>query len=280
VAVDAAHVYWANVAGTIGRADLNGDKPDQDFIDTTALPCGLSVDGSHLYWASSGDGTIGRANLDGTGVNESFISGASRPCGVAVDAAHLYWANDTATGTIGRANLEGTVVNQSFITGATFPCGVAVDAAHLYWANDTAIGTIGRADLNATGVNHSFITGATFPCGVAVDAVSPPSSLAPPSNEFALGKPKLNEKRGTAKLPVTVPAAGVLTLSGNGVTAAGVVGAKAVSAGAVQLLIRATGARRRKLNETGTVTVKPTVTYTPNGGGPSARSTKLTLRKR
>jgi hypothetical protein len=239
----------------------------------------LAVDGSHLYWASS-DGTIGRANLDGTGVNNTFITGASRPCGVAVDGAHIYWASDAAAGTIGRAKLDGTGVNQSFITGATFACGVAVDAGHVYWANDGATGTIGRANLDGTGVNQSFLTGANFPCGVAVDGLpSPPPS--PPSNQFSFGKPKRNLKRGATTLPVSVPGPGGLALAGKGVMAASAVRVNAGRAQAtVRLLIAARGGKRKQLNRTGKVTVNPKVTYTPDGGNPSTRSTKLTLVKR
>ena len=163
-------------------------------------------------------------------------------------------------------------------------------AAFVYWANNGG-GTIGRAGLDGTGVNQSFIAGASGPCGVAVDALTPLTSPPPtappppplPSNEFTLGKPKLNEKKGTARLPATVPGAGELALSGNGVKAAraaGAVVAKVVTApGAVQLLIKATGKKQRKLNETGKVTVKPRVTYTPTGGDPSARSRKVKLKK-
>lgn len=140
-------------------------------------------------------------------------------------------------------------------------------------------GTIGRASLDGTGANQSLIAGATLPCGVAVDAL--PSPPSPPSNEFTLGKPKLNKKRGTANLPLTVHAPGELSLSGNGVMAARAVGVNAVHAqGVVRLLIKAKGAKRRKLNETGKVTVKPKITYTPNGGNPRTQAARLTLRKR
>ena len=46
------------------------------------------------------------------------------------------------------------------------------------------------------------------------------------------------------------------------------------------LLVRATGAKRRKLNSTGKVKVKLAVTYTPTGGSPSTQSVKLKLKKK
>src|SRR5918911_864249 len=80
-----AFVYWANRA-TIGRANLDGTGASQNFIPGALNPSGVAVDGAHVYWANVNTGTIGRANLDGTGVDQSFITGASRPGGVAVDA--------------------------------------------------------------------------------------------------------------------------------------------------------------------------------------------------
>ena len=111
----------------------------------------------------------------------------------------------------------------------------------------------------------------------------PPSvpSSAPPSNVFTLGKPKLNQRKGTAQLPVTVPAPGELALSGNGVAAAKAVRVNAVRVQtAVRVLIAAKGTKRRQLNRRGKVTVKPKITYTPDGGATATRSAKLTLIRR
>jgi hypothetical protein len=89
----------------------------------------VAVDGAHVYWANVSTNSIGRSNLDGNpaSVDQSFITGASSPRGVAVDGANVYWANVT-TGTIGRSNLNGSGADQNFIAGASFPRGVAVDA--------------------------------------------------------------------------------------------------------------------------------------------------------
>ena len=158
---------------------------------------------------------------------------------------------------------------------------MAVDGAHIYWTNSGINATLGRANLDGSGANQVFITGATGPCGVAVDV--PPSAAppAPPSNVFTIGKPKLNLRRGTAQLPVTVPAPGELALSGNGVAAAKAVRVNAVRVQtAVRLLIRARGAKLRKLIRTGRVVVRPKVSYTPDGGDRGTRSTGITLIRR
>jgi virginiamycin B lyase len=170
VAVDAAHLYWANVVGgTIARANLDGTGVDPSLVALpgTNTPRGVAVDGAHVYWANPDGHTIGRANLDGTSVKQDFITipNAKSPYGVAVDAAHIFWANND--GTIGRAKLDGTGIFGALIQGGT-PSSLAVDATHVYWGNGGGT-TIGRANLDGSGVNQSFITAASSPNGVAVD---------------------------------------------------------------------------------------------------------------
>jgi hypothetical protein len=63
--------------------------------------------------------------------------------------------------------------------------------------------------------------------------------------------------------------------------ASGPVGAvPAPGAGPSALLVRATGAKKRKLNSTGRVGVKVAVTYTPNGGTAKTQPVKLKLQKK
>jgi hypothetical protein len=101
-----------------------------------------------------------------------------------------------------------------------------------------------------------------------------------------VGKPKLNKRRGTAKLPVSVPAPGTISLRGKGVRAqrngpsSGAVASKRVAPGIVNLLVRAKGKAKRKLTKTGKVRVKVNVTYTPTGGAASTKTKQITLIKR
>jgi hypothetical protein len=45
IAVASRHVYWGNVnAGTIGRADVDGENPNPSFITGVRAPRGLAVD--------------------------------------------------------------------------------------------------------------------------------------------------------------------------------------------------------------------------------------------
>jgi hypothetical protein len=106
------------------------------------------------------------------------------------------------------------------------------------------------------------------------------SAVITPTSNFTLGKTKRNKKKGTATITVIVPNPGELTASGKGVKASGAAEiSKTVGAGGAKLVIRAKGKKKAKLNETGKVKVKPTITYTPTGGDPSTQSIKVKLKK-
>jgi hypothetical protein len=100
-----------------------------------------------------------------------------------------------------------------------------------------------------------------------------------PSNLFTFGKLKRNTDRGTAVLTINVPNPGELTAAGKGV--AGTAGiSKAVAAGSASLLIRATGKKKRKLNDTGKVKLNAKISYTPTGGTANTQSRKVKLKKK
>lgn len=110
------------------------------------------------------------------------------------------------------------------------------------------------------------------------------TAVVAPTNAFTIGELKRNKRKGTATLTVNVSNPGELVLAGRGVKRAGAAGAmsaKAVTApGDVNLRIRAKGKQNRKLSRTGTVKLRPRITFTPTGGDPSTQSLKLRLKKR
>ncbi|HMC51060.1 MAG TPA: hypothetical protein VKH20_10490 [Solirubrobacterales bacterium] len=149
--------------------------------------------------------------------------------------------------------------------------------------------------VGATGGSSTLLvenSGADFPSWAPVAASSnplpipsagsspPPPPTAPtsskPSNHFSFGKLKLNKKKGTATLVVTVPGAGSLALGGKGVKKAIV---KAKGPGKVTLPIEAVAKAKKKLDELGKIKLLPKVTFTPLGGDANAESTKATLTK-
>jgi hypothetical protein len=108
------------------------------------------------------------------------------------------------------------------------------------------------------------------------------SAVIEPSNQFELGAVTRNKSKGTAKITVTVPGPGELSVSGKGVKAAGGAGAQAAETvgapGQVLLPIRAKGAKNQKLKDNGKVELNLGITYTPTGGDPRTTSTKLKLK--
>ncbi len=102
---------------------------------------------------------------------------------------------------------------------------------------------------------------------------------------FGFGKLKRNAKRGTAIIPVTVPGAGTLSLSGKGVVKQGASVARArsgkavTSASTVKLLVKPKGRAKGKLRRRGKAKVKPTVTFSPSGGPPVAQPRSIKLFK-
>ena len=96
------------------------------------------------------------------------------------------------------------------------------------------------------------------------------------------GKPKLNKKKGTAQVPVTVGDSGQVSLAGKGVaTLASTQAAKsvAVGPGTTMLRVKPEGKTKRKLNSTGKAKVTVTITFTPTGGTPNAQTKKIKLKK-
>lgn len=101
---------------------------------------------------------------------------------------------------------------------------------------------------------------------------------------LTLGKPRLNKKRGTAKLPVTVTDSGELALGGKGVvrqsSALATASVQVGAPGTVRMLIRATGKKRRRLNAIGRAKVNVTVIYMAVGSTAIAQSVRVKLKKK
>ena len=75
-------LYWAdNANGTIWEAGLDGTSPQAIVTGQGGLN-GVTADGSHLYWAISGDGTNGtiwEAGLDGSSPQAIVTGGQNDP---------------------------------------------------------------------------------------------------------------------------------------------------------------------------------------------------------
>jgi hypothetical protein len=88
IAVSESHIYWGTFDDSIGRADFNGDNPNENFISGLDSPSGVALHGPSLFWAEEwfSGGVIGTALLDGSAVNRGHFSGLASPSGIAVDS--------------------------------------------------------------------------------------------------------------------------------------------------------------------------------------------------
>ena len=103
------------------------------------------------------------------------------------------------------------------------------------------------------------------------------SLLAAVSNLFTIGVVKRDLSKGTAKLTVTTPGRGTLTLSGAGVRSVKVTTPS--SAAKVNVAVQATGKSKLTLVRVGHVSVKVTLRFAPTGGTAKSRSTTVVLKK-
>ncbi|HVQ59018.1 MAG TPA: hypothetical protein VMS60_08945 [Solirubrobacterales bacterium] len=133
--------------------------------------------------------------------------------------------------------------------------------------------------------NQLFLWGGAD--GIAIQSTPPP-----PSNVAVVGKAVLNKKNGTAKLPVTLPGAGVLSaVDANFVTVAGISAKKkkrmvksatvtATAPGILNVPLKPTGPGRKVLNEKGKLKIRVALTFTPTGGTAATQTVKVTLKKK
>jgi hypothetical protein len=134
---------------------------------------------------------------------------------------------------------------------------------------------IGATDLDRNPRSAPPCIGGTPIPDIGAYETAPTVACPKPPNGFGFGKVKRNRKKGTAKLAVSLPGAGTLSLFGKGV-----VSQTASGAGTVNLLVKAKGKRRRTLDRAGEVKVTAKITFTPTGGDPNTKSKNLKLIKR
>ncbi|MDE3083132.1 MAG: DUF5050 domain-containing protein [Acidobacteriota bacterium] len=171
VAVNATYIYWADYsAGTIMRADLNGDNVTT-LVTGEFDPSSVAIDASHIYWVNwlTSGGTIKEADLNG-GNATTLVTGQDLPFALAVDGSYVYWVNqgeiNSGTGTLNRALLSNPSQITVLASNQWHPDGIAVAGGYVYWANSQA-GTINRANLD--GSNKTvLVSGTSQPAGVAV----------------------------------------------------------------------------------------------------------------
>ncbi len=124
-------------------------------------------------------------------------------------------------------------------------------------------------EVNRTDAAKVYIEDYSSPIWVTVDPK--------PSNKISVGKPKVNKKKGTATLPVQVPGAGTLKLTGKSIAKDS---AKPTKASKQKLLVKATGKLKKTLAKKGKAKAKVTIAFTPTGGETAKKSVTVKLVKK
>jgi hypothetical protein len=152
-----AYIFWSNYeAGTIGRAHVNGEGAQPNFITVEGHPTGVATAGGYVYWGNWATESIGRARVDGSEVNNDFITAGNLPAGVATAGGYLYWGAANESRSIGRAKLDGSEADPEFITGLPLaPFELSTGEGHLYWTYlaQGPSNRIGSANLDGSEVN-------------------------------------------------------------------------------------------------------------------------------
>jgi hypothetical protein len=184
----------------------------------------------------------------------------------------------TVTNTAGLNPPTGTVDFTSSGVGAFGPpanCSLITIGATQSTCQQTFAATVAGIDsITAAYRGDTFNAPSSGTAAVMVLAAHPSKK---PANSFALSRPKLNGRNGTASLIATVPGPGALLLTGKGIKTRT---RSADHPGQVQLTLTAQPKTSRRLRRTGRVKVTAQVTYTPTGGDPNTKSKTLTLTLR
>jgi hypothetical protein len=175
LAIDANNAYWAmQVPPSIWYAPLSGAKDGPTALanagstkETVAMPYGVAVDGSHVYWSDKDGNAIKRRALSSLGQDvlaEPFAT-SSAPGELALDATTVYWVDDN--GEVSAHPKDGGAVT-ILASGQRSPESLVVDDRYVYWTSYVPSGTVSRVPKTG-GAVEVLATGQAYPYSITQD---------------------------------------------------------------------------------------------------------------
>ena len=285
----------ATQADQIGQAAISGGGGSFGIVDdgcsntTVAIgdSCQITVD---FAPASAGvkDGQLNIASDDPTSPATVALSGTGTVPQEAVNPADLAFGDQQAGTASGTQSI--TVENLTDATGPLVLGTVTLGGADagqfdrvfdgcsgrtLAPGQDCSVGV--RFAPSSAGARSAAVqitsndSGGTVSVGLSGTGTNP----APPTNAFSLGK-VTRKPNGKASVPVTIPGAGQLQLSGKGIKARS---QSASGPGTVTLQIAPNSSSLKRLKRGKRVRVVVKVTFTPTGGQPASHFAVVRLAR-
>jgi DNA-binding beta-propeller fold protein YncE len=268
-------ISYANLDGS-GGGDLSTPGA------TRSDPHGIAIDPTtnRIYWPNFAADSISYAQLDGSGGTDLPTPGATK------DGPDLPVLLKVPTPS-GVLAVTGTPAPRSKLKCPDNWAGDALETllyrapqsvGYQWLKNGVPLRGAQSASLRSKGIGNyrCQLSGSN----VAGSATETSVRLA----VFKVGKPRLDRRNGTATLPVQLPDAGRIQLSGRGVAKGRAVatGSRAllrkVRRSRVKVTVRAKGAKERSLLRSGRVKLKVKVVYRPRGGPSESQKRRVTLR--
>jgi len=284
VAIDpvAGKIYWANTEpDSIAFANLAGGGGGMVSTSgaTLGYPNGLAIDptAGRVYWASYFGGALSYANLNGSGGGDIVTTGAT------VDGPAFPIVLEDPIGTGAPAISGGSN------TGSTLTCSQGSWAADLpeafLFRGPTAYAYQwskgGQPVSGAVAATFTPTKAGSYACQVAATNASGASSQASAAFKVIVAKArvkkvKLNMRKGTALLFVSVSGPGRLTLGGKGVTHRQKSAGKAAT---LKLLLKVKGKKKQLLSQEGKATLRIKLAFKPSTGTGAKLSKRIVLKK-
>jgi DNA-binding beta-propeller fold protein YncE len=289
-------IWWGNSAGkSIGNASVGGGEGG-GFELAGIAPEGIALDAAanRIYWADGTAHLIGFASLTGEGQGAIDTTGI-KPEYPAFPVL-LKTPVNTTPPTITKEPKAIAVPAKSKKGGPPFVEGQdqSFSCSQGSWAPDLYEASLYRAPhsfsyqwlrnerpiAGATSSSYAATEVGDYSCRVtATNGAGPTAQESAPINiqaSFALGKPSLNKKKGTAMLPVATSGSGVILLGGKALKSKSLSNGTAPLAGSI--VVKAKGKALKKLKAKGRAKVKARLEFTPTNGSALQATRSITLR--